>query len=133
MKPTTRNSKSPSTPELRKAVLRVSPLGKISALLTLAGILLLAAAPVRADWPNTNATKWVQYPDLSFGVDFAATQPLILADDFQCTNTGPITDIHIWASWIGNNPDPNTIITLGIWTDVPAIPGGPFSHPGQLV
>ena len=127
------NPKSPTTSQLQKTVFGGFPLRKLFPLLPLASILLLAATPVRADWPNTNATKWVQYPDLSFGVDFAATQPLILAEDFQCTDPGPITDIHIWAAWVGNTPDPNTVVTLGIWTDVPAIPGGPFSHPGRLL
>lgn len=102
--------------------------------LILAGVLLLAVTPAQADWPNTNATKWVQYPDPFNGLDVSVSQPLILADDFQCTNTGPITDIHIWASWLDNNPDPNTVITLGIWTDVPAVPpNNPYSHPGSLL
>ena len=26
----------------------------------------------------------------------------ILADDFLCTQSGPITDIHIWGSWLNN-------------------------------
>ena len=38
-------------------------------------------------------------------MDVTATQwqngwpPYILADDYLCTQTGPITEIHIWGSW----------------------------------
>ena len=65
--------------------------------------------------------------------------PLILADDFPCHQTGPITDIHLWASWLGDaatTPIPPVPITLGIWSDVPATigPAGPVpSHPGVLL
>ena len=94
---------------------------------TAAAVLLLAATTVQAHWPNTNLTKWVQYPDRK-GYDVLAaqpptgSQPLILADDFLCRKTGPITDIHIWTSWLGDNPNTTIPITLSIWTDVPASP-----------
>ena len=59
--------------------------------------LFLSASPVLADWPNTNATKWLQYPNTTTnGIDVfcaraaAGNQPIILADDFLCTQTGPI-------------------------------------------
>ena len=65
-------------------------------------------------------------------------QPIILADDFLCSKSGPITEIiHIWASWLGDQPSQNTTITLGIWSDVPASvnPAGGTtpSHPGQML
>ena len=95
--------------------------------------MFLAAMTARADWPNTNATKYYQPPDLtpaSYNVLAAqppagsgAGLPLILADDFPCTLTGPITDIHIWASWLGDAATanvPDMPITLGFWSDVPA-------------
>jgi hypothetical protein len=95
--------------------------------------LLLAAMPVRAHWPNTNATKYVQFPDQSqMGLDVWMAQPLILADDFPCTNTGPITDIHLWTSWLNDQPMPNTTFTLSIWSDAPAGPV-PFSQPSQML
>ncbi len=106
---------------------------------------VLAAMTARADWPNTNATKYVQPPDLttaSYNILAAqppagsgAGLPLILADDFPCTLTGPITDIHIWASWLGDTATaniPDMPITLGFWSDVPATPGNP-SRPGSLL
>ena len=107
-------------------------------------LLLLAATPVQAHWPNTNATKWVQLPDVSTnGIDVlaawlpgaAGNKPLVLADDFLCRQTGPVTDIHIWASWLGDSNNCNMPITLCIWSDVPAITHPPArpSHPGSIL
>jgi hypothetical protein len=107
---------------------------------------------VQADWPqnNTNVAKWWQFPDPSTngfdvfsgpqpGNPTAPGQPVILADDFLCTRSGPISDVHIWASWLGLTAATNLPpipITLGIWTDVPALTNGGVvlpSHPGQLL
>jgi hypothetical protein len=106
-------------------------------------LLVLAAPSALADWPNTNATKWVQFPDATArGYDVlaaqgaAGTQPIILADDFACTTTGPVTDIHIWASWLVDTINPQLPITLGIWSDVPAVTnatGVTPSHPGSML
>lgn len=96
-------------------------------------VTILAAMPARAHWPNTNATKFVQFPDQSqSGLDVWMAQPLILADDFLCTNTGPITDIHLWTSWLNDLINPNAAIMLGIWSDQPAGPVG-YSRPAQLL
>ena len=61
-----------------------------------------------------------------------------MADDFPCDQTGPITDIHIWASWLGDATAgiiPDIPITLAIWSDVPAFTNADGrlvpSHPGQ--
>jgi hypothetical protein len=107
-------------------------------------LLTMAVASAEAHWPNTNATKWVQFPDASQrGIDVLAGlatatcgKPIVLADDFACHKTGPITDIHIWASWLNDQANWNIPITLAIWTDVPAItnvqPPIP-SHPGSML
>jgi hypothetical protein len=92
---------------------------------------------VRADnCPITNAIKWIQYPDRK-GLDVLAARaagtagaPLILADDFPCRQTGPITDIHIWASWLGDTPNTALPITLSFWSD---LPGASPSRPGTLL
>ena len=103
---------------------------RLLALICLA--LVLVALSAKADWPNTNATKFVQLPDIStngMDIDFGNV-PTILADDFVCTNTGPISDIHLWVSSIANAPATGAQIQLSIWEDVPAGPLGP-SHPGR--
>jgi hypothetical protein len=66
--------------------------------------------------------------------------PWIVADDWQCTDERPITDIHWWGSFIGwAQPYPPTLpqaFHIGIWTDVPdpdPCNHNNFSHPGTLV
>jgi hypothetical protein len=122
--------------------------------------------------------KWIQMPDMSpypndptrppTGMDVLATlqdprffpptppppAPLwkILADDFLCTQSGPITDVHIWGSWLNDNlPDqgplgngttapggPGSLVfKLSFHSDVPSFSPEPGitvpSHPGALL
>jgi hypothetical protein len=123
----------------------------------IAGISMNLAVPAQADWnPGDPTTKYVQMPDPN-GMNVNATyivdtnqpapaQPVfpwqkILADDFLCTQTGPITDIHIWGSWLGDripfsttNPNlQNVAFKLSLHTDVPAGVDAPYSHPGPQV
>jgi len=100
-----------------------------------AAAIVSLAANVRADWdPSTPNTKWVQYPDLtSTGMNVLATSPVILADDFQCNFTGPITDIHIWGSWFNDiGAGSLTNIHISFHSDIPDPDGaGPlYSMPG---
>ena len=80
--------------------------------------------------PEVNGVKWVQWPDVFAGYDINASQGQTLADDFGCTTTGPIADIRLWGSWLNDNLDPSATFTLTFWSDVPALPGNPSSHPG---
>jgi hypothetical protein len=103
------------------------------------------AAPAMADWVEGMPAKWVQLPDLTdTGMDVNATfrpSPTgqggafpfakVLADDFQCTEPGFITDIHIWGSWL-NNQKPTGFsfpIKLSIHADVPKGPNNTYSYP----
>jgi hypothetical protein len=118
-------------------------------ILSTAGMLLIqfgSALPVQADWNPGEPAKWFQLPDLQNGMDVLATFSVngnpyhkILADDFLCTQTGPITDIHIWGSWLNDRypVDPNgTIIPplfhLSIHSDIPATATSP-SRPGDAL
>jgi hypothetical protein len=104
--------------------------------LDLAFILATATNPPTPCCPDTNDTvKYVQPPNVDSGIDVDAVinRSGVLADDFPCTMTGPITDIHIWGSWVNDNFDPNAQFILSIWSDVPASPLGGFSHPGELL
>jgi hypothetical protein len=111
----------------------------------LAALLLVAAIPAAwADWDPDQAAKWVQFPDLSFyGIDVNASPDdvggnYILADDFLCTEEGPITDIHLWGSWLGDYlpiGDPNAVMfVLSIHEDIPdtSSPTG-YSMPGDVL
>ncbi len=108
--------------------------------LLLFAVLLFALAPaMRADWDPTEPAKWVQMPDESdYGIDVNATDPFILADDFQCTETGPVTEVHIWGSWFNDYlpfgvPD-SCMFILSFHVDIPdsLSPTG-YSMPGDVV
>jgi hypothetical protein len=82
---------------------------------------------------NTNATKYIQPPNLNGGYDIW-NQPNALADDFVCTNTGPITDIHLWGSWALDKALTNNLtFYIGILSDVPVSATNSYSHPGNLL
>ena len=92
---------------------------------------------------ETDQVKYVQGPNLNNGFDVwnssskppgVADGPWVLADDFVCTNTGPITDIHLWGSWFNDQPLPGAItFWLGVYDDVPVNATNSNSHPGNLL
>ena len=62
----------------------------------------------------------------------------IVADDWLCTNSRPVSDIHWWGSflsWTGNSlpPSPPVAYHFAIWTDVPTNANNHFSHPGSVL
>ena len=82
-------------------------------------------------------TKYVQWPDLSpNGIDIKADGEMILADDFECTFTSALTDVHLWGSWLNDLVGEIRTIHLSIHEDDPIGPGGmrpdnPYSMPGE--
>ena len=83
--------------------------------------------------PNEN-------PPLIWGWDELSDYngPQITADDWQCKDDRPITDVHWWGSFIGwRQPKLPPILPkafhIGIWTDVPVSANNDFSHPGKLI
>ena len=78
--------------------------------------------------------EWSNYSDFN-------NMP-IMADDWECNDPRPVTDIHWWGSfqnWTLRVP-PSVMpqaFHIGIWTDVPAgadpNPAITYSHPGQLI
>ena len=79
-------------------------------------------------------------PDLSeLGMDVAATEPMILADDFECTTTGPITNIVVWGSWYRDalpfGGDPTMLMFfLSMHADIPTNASGQeYSMPGETL
>jgi len=90
------------------------------------------------DWQRGDLHKmhWSQVPDLSpTGMDVSlARTPL--ADDFRCTATGAIRDIHLWGSFVNDvlpkeGPDSLTL-ELRIYSDIPAEKDR-WSRPGELL
>ena len=134
---------------------------------------LVGASAARADWRVGDGHKmhFPQLPDLDgWDVSFDSSQEIDLpgvpahvawawpsGDDWQCGDTGPVTDIHFWVSMQGDtsesNPDGDvpfqiTFLRARIRADVPAgaenggrtygysTPGVPlwsaeFNDPGQ--
>jgi hypothetical protein len=91
------------------------------------------------------AYKWQQQPDLgSTGldvdatVDSPATWPAqILADDFECALSGPVTQIDVWGSFYQDAPpgnDPNNVeFTLSIHANVPPLVRFGTNTPGKVL
>lgn len=107
--------------------------GRLGLSLTLAATLTSALRGL-ADWDEGGSCKmhWPQMPDLTpNGMDVNASQPYVLADDFRCVQSGPITNIHIWGSWWHDNIDPNVTFILSIHADIPADPQGGYSMPSN--
>jgi hypothetical protein len=70
--------------------------------------------------------------DVKAGFDSVTGFQKVLADDWECSQTGPVEDIHLWGSWKNDDPGIIESIHLNIHSDVPAIPGD-YSHPGNLL
>jgi hypothetical protein len=106
-------------------------------------VVLIAGALVGvalADW-NVGDPYKMHYPQLpdptgwDVNVTRTADQPpyRVVADDWMCTETGPVEDIHFWGSWEGDGKGQIAWIDVGIYSDVPAGTENPISHPGQLL
>ncbi len=108
-------------------VLRVSMLGTL---------LLLLMAPVAfGDWDQGDTYKmhFPQTPD-EMGWDVNATFPIILADDWKCSETGRVKEMHFWGSWMHGWEGNILQFNLMVYSDIPADPPQvPYSRPGELL
>ncbi len=98
--------------------------------------------------------KWNQPPDMEYGVNLRSTFTVSgtpqnderwIADDWQCRDPRPITDVHFWGSYIGwrdrqeidpSLPPPGVnAFVIRFYTDIPqeTDPDMPYSHPGELL
>ena len=63
-------------------------------------------------------------------------QHKVIADDWRCTETGPVSDIHFWGSWLNDVRADILNLHLSIHADNPD-PDGPtgplYSTPGDLL
>jgi len=103
----------------------------------LAVVVLLAPA-ARADWNPGDDHKmhFPQLPDPT-GWDVRisnARNPLewIVADDWRCSRTGPVDDVHLWVSWMQEVEDQIMNLHLSIHDNIPVGPDG-WSIPGNLL
>lgn len=101
-------------------------------------LIVFIAGAARADWVPGDGHKmhFPQLPDPD-GWDIDMTQ-FVLADDWECSQTGPVSDIHFWYSNAFETspitPPHFAAVNVSIHSDVPIGPNNPdFSHPGDLL
>jgi hypothetical protein len=93
-----------------------------------------ALTPVYCGWDEP---AYVYMPPGANGATSSGTWQLV-ADDFRCFGSMPITSVHWWGSYTGWS-EPNSVPTvlpsawlLGFWSNIQA-GGTAFSHPGALL
>lgn len=114
---------------------------RIAVTMAVLGAVLVSGMPARADWFEGDGHK-MHYPQLpdpnGWDVNFNAD---VMLDDWKCSMTGPVEDIHFWLSNKGDvwnpqqlpEPCPISRLLVYIYADVPAgadpDPDVTFSHP----
>lgn len=105
-------------------------------------ILLLAGTAAQADWFPGEEHK-MHYPqlpdpqgwDVKAGLDLFTLRQKVLADDWRCSESGPVTDVHFWGSWHQDVRGDILGVNVSIYDDVPAgadpNPDVFWSHPGN--
>ena len=62
----------------------------------------------------------------------------VVADDFRCLGTMPVTSVRWWGSYVGWNSDHTPELQpigyrMGFWSNVPAGVAAPYSYPQELL
>jgi len=57
--------------------------------------------------------------DVAFWFEFMMFFPYELADDWQCSKTGPVDDIHFWISWQGGMQGEIGPVMVSIYSNDP--------------
>lgn len=99
------------------------------------GALIFLAAPAMADWDRNDPYK-MHYPQMpnpdGWDVNISLDGDRV-ADDWKCSGTGPVDDIHFWGSWRHDDVAVLKAVYVGIWDNEPAPATGGFSHPRTLL
>lgn len=93
-----------------------------------------------SDW-NPGDDYKMHFPQLPdpYGWDVDATYiqgvfpQNCLADDWKCMESGPITDLHFWGSWLNDTEGDILRFSIAIAADMPADPLTPYSRPGETL
>jgi hypothetical protein len=95
-------------------------------------VVCFEGAPALADWQPGDDYK-MHFPQTpkpgGWDVEFNWSR---LADDWMCSETGPVTDIHFWISWNYDNIQPIDWFSISIWSNNPVGPDG-YSVPDSLL
>lgn len=100
-------------------------------------VLLVVGLPAaQADWDPGDGHK-MHYPQMPdpFGLDVSFRSPEVLADDWQCSQTGPVEDVHFWFSALDDAQPVIFNVHVSIHSNIPEDPGDPtsYSRPGDLL
>jgi hypothetical protein len=97
-------------------------------------VALMLVVPALADW-NVGDPYKMHYPQLPdpYGWDVNFTSPQRLADDWLCTESGPVEDVHLWFSSRADYSFMITNVLLRIHADVPAGGTLTYSRPGTML
>jgi hypothetical protein len=110
--------------------------GKELKLSLLCVVLLLfgCAGVALGDWDEGDPYK-MHYPQLpkegGWDVALFSEGSIWLADDWECSQTGPVSDIHFWVSWKEDDVKPITGFAVCIYSDDPC--GSGYSVPKDLL
>ena len=114
---------------------------RLKTILTVAMIVFVSLPCVTSAHWNAGDPHKMHFPQLPDpnGWDVYATSsdagiPVVVADDWRCSDTGWVKDIHFWGSWKGDQIGTITSFHLSIHADIPASesPTG-YSMPGKLL
>jgi len=106
---------------------------KLTTILAVLAVVTAAAGIARADWFPGDPYKmhFPQLPDLD-GYDVNFEMPKVLADDWLCTQTGPVDDIHFWMS--DKYDEQPQMKLMGVHVSIHKDDRtGAFSKPGELL
>jgi len=112
----------------------MSTLTKFVLGLAVAASTMLLAAPVMADWYEGDGHKmhFPQLPDPNgWDVEISSwDNQHECADDWMCSQSGPVSDLHFWYSVADDAPTVIGTVVASIYKDDRTDPA--FSKPGQL-
>ncbi|MDY7010876.1 MAG: PEP-CTERM sorting domain-containing protein [Planctomycetota bacterium] len=93
----------------------------------------ILASGAHGYWDESMGHKmhYPQFPD-PFGWDVNISAGCIVADDWKCSESGLVKDVHFWASWERDQEVPIGAIHVGIFSNVPETDTDP-SHPGEML
>lgn len=99
-------------------------------------ISFFAISHATAEWYPEDGHKmhFPQLPDTTgWDVD-AYMDETILADDWMCSASGPISEIYFWGSWFNGETGAIDSFKIQILADIPADPPSlPYSRPGAVL
>jgi hypothetical protein len=98
------------------------------------GLLLLLPVLAVADWDPIDGHK-MHFPQLPDETGWAVKDeyPNMLADDWQCSESGYVKDIHFWGAWRGGVQGIIKQFHIVIYEDIPVGPTIPYSRPGRVI